>query len=63
MSNLKRAAPAKPAPAIGWAGVRTEQLGAGRFPIFAQGDPADSVMYVDAGAVLLSVLSHSGKKR
>ena len=30
--------------------------------IFAQGDPCDSVMYIEAGAVRLSVLSHSGKE-
>jgi CRP-like cAMP-binding protein len=30
--------------------------------VFAQGDPAASVMYVDSGAVRLSVLSHAGKE-
>jgi len=30
--------------------------------IFAQGDPAGSVMYIEQGAVRLSVLSHSGKE-
>ena len=30
--------------------------------IFAQGDPATSVMYVDSGAVRLSVVSHAGKE-
>jgi len=30
--------------------------------IFAQGDPATSVKYVDAGTVKLSVLSHAGKE-
>ncbi len=30
--------------------------------IFSQGDPADSVMYIQAGAVRLSVLSHAGKE-
>ena len=30
--------------------------------IFAQGDPCDSVMYIQQGAVRLSVLSHSGKE-
>jgi CRP/FNR family cyclic AMP-dependent transcriptional regulator len=30
--------------------------------IFSQGDPCDSVMYIEAGAVRLSVLSHSGKE-
>jgi CRP-like cAMP-binding protein len=31
-------------------------------PIFVQGDPATSVMYVEKGAVRLSVLSHEGKE-
>ena len=63
MSNSKRAAQTKLKPAIGWAGVRTERVdyGAGT-RIFAQGDPATSVMYVEAGAVRLSVLSHAGKE-
>ena len=30
--------------------------------IFAQGDPGDHVMYIQAGAVRLSVLSHAGKE-
>ena len=30
--------------------------------IFAQGDPCDSVMYIQKGAVRLSVLSHAGKE-
>src|ERR1041385_7434450 len=30
--------------------------------IFAQGDPCNSVMYIQAGAVRLSVLSHAGKE-
>jgi CRP/FNR family cyclic AMP-dependent transcriptional regulator len=30
--------------------------------IFAQGDPCESVMYIQRGAVRLSVLSHSGKE-
>src|SRR5689334_9730698 len=30
--------------------------------IFAQGDPGDSVMYIQNGAVRLSVLSHAGKE-
>ena len=63
MSNSKRSAPTKPALAIGWAGVRTERLeyGAGS-TIFAQGDPAASVMYLESGAVRLSVVSHAGKE-
>jgi CRP/FNR family transcriptional regulator, cyclic AMP receptor protein len=30
--------------------------------IFSQGDPCDSVMYVERGAIQLSVLSHAGKE-
>lgn len=30
--------------------------------VFSQGDPSDSVMYIQAGTVRLSVLSHSGKE-
>jgi len=30
--------------------------------VFSQGDPSDSVMYVQSGGVQLSVLSHSGKE-
>jgi len=30
--------------------------------IFSQGDPSDNVMYIQTGAVRLSVLSHSGKE-
>ena len=48
---------------LDWTGVHTQRVeyepGA---RIFAQGDPAASVMYVEQGAVRLSVLSHSGKE-
>ena len=54
---------AKSAAAIDWADVRVERA---EFParttIFAQGDPAGSVMFIDQGAVRLSVLSHAGKE-
>ena len=30
--------------------------------VFAQGDPCDSVMYIQKGAIRLSVLSHAGKE-
>jgi CRP/FNR family transcriptional regulator, cyclic AMP receptor protein len=30
--------------------------------IFSQGDPSDSVLYIQQGAVKLSVLSHGGKE-
>jgi CRP/FNR family cyclic AMP-dependent transcriptional regulator len=62
-SKLKPAAPIKPVTAIEWTGLRTQRIDfqAGA-TIFAQGDPATTVMYVDSGAVRLSVLSHAGKE-
>ena len=46
-----------------WTGVRTRRVeyGAGAV-IFAQGEPASSVLYVETGVVRLSVLSHAGKE-
>ena len=62
MTKLKPAAPIKLVIATEWTGLRTQRVnyepGA---TIFAQGDPATSVMYVETGAVRLSVLSHAGK--
>ena len=48
---------------IQWTGVRTSRItcAAGAM-IFVQGDPATSIMYVEQGAVRLSVLSHAGKE-
>jgi CRP/FNR family cyclic AMP-dependent transcriptional regulator len=44
-----------------WAGTRTQRAEyASAATIFAQGDPATSVMHVEAGVVRLSVLSHAG---
>src|SRR5215210_7069429 len=63
MAKSKRVAALKRSPTVDWTGVRTQRLeyepGA---IIFAQGDPAPTVMYVDSGAVRLSVLSHAGKE-
>jgi CRP/FNR family transcriptional regulator, cyclic AMP receptor protein len=57
-----RAPTLTPADKIDWTGVRVQRV---EHPadavIFAQGDPATSVMHVEAGAVRLSVLSHAGK--
>ena len=53
----------KPIDAVDWTGVRLQRVEyepAGK--IFTQGDPATSVMYVEKGAVRLSVLSHAGKE-
>jgi CRP-like cAMP-binding protein len=62
MSRSKRA-PALKIAGIQWSGVSTQRLEyEPPAPIFLQGDPATSVMYVEKGAVRLSVLSHSGKE-
>jgi CRP/FNR family cyclic AMP-dependent transcriptional regulator len=62
MSKAKHAA-MKPAGVIEWTGVPTQRVEYGsRTTIFAQGDPATSVMYVEEGTVRLSVLSHAGKE-
>jgi CRP-like cAMP-binding protein len=62
MTRAKQASPTEPAGAIEWSGVRTARLdyepGA---TIFAQGQPATSVMCVEEGSVQLSVLSRAGK--
>jgi CRP/FNR family transcriptional regulator, cyclic AMP receptor protein len=55
-------APTPPEP-VDWTGTRAQRV---EYPpattIFAQGDPATSVMYVEQGTVRLSVLSHAGKE-
>jgi CRP-like cAMP-binding protein len=53
----------KPAAVVDWTGVRTDRVEyASGATIFAQGDTATSVMYVEDGTVRLSVLSHAGKE-
>ena len=63
MSRSKRVAAIKAVDAINWTGVRVQRIEyeAGA-TVFAQGDPATSVMYVEQGTVQLSVLSHTGKE-
>ena len=63
MSKPKPAPPTTPPAAIDWTGVQVQRVEyeAGT-TIFAQGDPASSVMYVTHGTVRLSVLSHAGKE-
>jgi len=52
-----------PAELVDWTGVPLRRIEyESATTIFAQGDPATSVMYVDSGAVRLSVLSHTGKE-
>jgi len=63
MRKSKSALALKLDDAVDWTGVRlqcVEYEPAGK--IFTQGDPATSVMYVEKGAVRLSVLSHAGKE-
>ena len=62
MRRSKQAA-TPPSPAVDWTGIRVQRVpyDAGA-TIFAQGDPADSIMYVADGTVRLSVLSHAGKE-
>jgi CRP-like cAMP-binding protein len=63
MAKSKRAPTLKPAGVLDWTGARTQRVEYGPAAmIFAQGDPATSVMYVEKGAVRLSVLSHAGKE-
>ena len=63
MAKSKRSPTLTSAGGLDWTGVRTQR---GEYEpsarIFAQGDPATSVMYVEKGAVRLSVLSHAGKE-
>jgi CRP-like cAMP-binding protein len=62
MAKRKRAHRSGPA-RIQWKGVNAR---ASSFPvaatIFAQGDPADTVMYLEEGTIRLSVVSHAGKE-
>ena len=63
MRKSKRATPIAHATGIEWTGVRTQRVDFGPdAKIFAQGDPATSVMYIEKGAVRLSVVSHAGKE-
>jgi CRP/FNR family transcriptional regulator, cyclic AMP receptor protein len=64
MTKLKNTAtaPMRPSP-VDWTGTQTERVEyLPSTTIFAQGDQATSVMYIEQGAVRLSVLSHAGKE-
>lgn len=55
-------APTPPGP-VDWTGTRTQRVEyLPSATIFTQGDAATTVMYVEQGAVRLSVLSHAGKE-
>jgi CRP/FNR family cyclic AMP-dependent transcriptional regulator len=61
--QTKQAAAAKPVPPVDWTGVPNKRIHyCGGAKIFAQGDAATSVMYVEEGAVRLSVISYAGKE-
>jgi CRP/FNR family transcriptional regulator, cyclic AMP receptor protein len=62
-AGSKYASATTPAAVVDWTYVRVQrgEYQAGT-TIFAQGDPATSVMYVEDGTVRLSVLSHAGKE-
>jgi CRP/FNR family transcriptional regulator, cyclic AMP receptor protein len=63
MAKSKRAPMLTPAGVLDWTGVQTQRVEyEPATMIFAQGDPATSVMYVEKGVVRLSVLSHAGKE-
>jgi CRP-like cAMP-binding protein len=63
MRASKRTALSTPAATLEWTGARTQRIHYGPAArIFAQGDPATRVMYIESGAVRLSVLSHAGKE-
>jgi CRP/FNR family transcriptional regulator, cyclic AMP receptor protein len=63
MGKAKRAAAVTRSGAADWKGIPNRRVAFGPgTPIFAQGDPATSVMHLEEGAVRLSVLSHTGKE-
>ena len=63
MAKSKRTPTPAAADVLDWTGARRQRVDYGpAAKIFAQGDPATSVMYVEKGAVRLSVLSHAGKE-
>jgi CRP-like cAMP-binding protein len=61
--GTKHAVKPESAGVVDWTGVKAErsQYEPGAV-IFAQGDPCPGVLYVEKGAVRLSVLSHAGKE-
>ena len=63
MAKAKRVPTLTLAGVLDWSGVRTRRVQYEPAAIiFAQGHPATSIMYVEMGAVRLSVLSHAGKE-
>jgi len=63
MRRSKHAPATKPPALIEWPDVQVHRVVyEAKATIFAQGDPATSVMYIERGTVRLSVLSHAGKE-
>src|SRR5688572_29404179 len=63
IGNAKRAPTPTPVGVPEWAGARTQRVEyRPDAVIFAQGDPATSIIFVETGAVRVSVLSHAGKE-
>jgi CRP/FNR family cyclic AMP-dependent transcriptional regulator len=63
MSKSKLPTRTAPPAEVDWNGVRLQHLNyAGGATIFAQGELASSIMYVEQGSVRLSVLSSAGKE-
>ena len=63
MSKTKSATALTSTDLVDWTGVPLQRIEyEPAATIFAQGDPATSVMCVDSGAVRLSVVSHAGKE-
>jgi CRP/FNR family transcriptional regulator, cyclic AMP receptor protein len=63
MSKAKRAVARTLESTLDWTGIETARTEYGAATtIFAQGDQATSVMYLESGIVRLSVVSHAGKE-
>jgi CRP/FNR family transcriptional regulator, cyclic AMP receptor protein len=63
MSKGKHATTIEATGSIDWTGVPVQHVEyEPQTTIFAQGDPATSVMYLEQGAIRLSVVSHAGKE-
>jgi CRP/FNR family cyclic AMP-dependent transcriptional regulator len=63
MAKSKNAPALKSTAPLDWTGARTKRVEYGSAAtIFAQGDPAMSVLYVEKGTVRLAVVSHAGKE-
>ena len=63
MAKTKTTDALKSSVTIDWADARVQRSQYDRgATIFAQGDPATCVIYIEEGAVRLSVLSHAGKE-